>query len=134
MRSNINSIEDLQAEKIRLKGVIALSKANMQQDISAIKHEISPARQTIGVINNLLTSPKRGILNIGVGLGVDLILRRGLLARAGFLPRLIVPFLVRNASVNYIEKNSNSLTEKGLRWLKKITEKKETATAIKVIK
>lgn len=123
MKSNINSIEDLQAEKIRLKGVIALSKANMQQDISVIKHEISPARHTIGLINNLLSSPKKGILNIGVGLAVDLILRRGLLARAGFLPRLVVPFLVRNASVNYIEKNSNTLTEKGLKWLKKITEK-----------
>jgi hypothetical protein len=44
-----------------------------------------------------------------------------------------VPFLVRNASVNYIEKNSSSLTEKGLRWLKKITEKKETGTAVKAI-
>lgn len=53
------------------------------QDVASIKTELNPARQAVGVIGDMLTAPQKGLLNLGVGLGVDTIIRYGLLAQAG---------------------------------------------------
>ncbi len=91
--------------------------------MTAIKEELNPARQAVGVLNDVLTSPKKGLLTLGIGLGVDVVLRRTILARAGWLPKLVVPFLVRNAATNMVQKNGKTIVEKGLIWLKNATEK-----------
>lgn len=123
MKTNIQNIDDLRAERARLKNQMELSKLYMQQQAAAIKTELNPARQAVGVIGDMLTSPQKGLLNLGVGLGVDTIIRRGLLARAGWLPRLVIPFLARNLAANLIQKNRTSLIENALLWVKKVTDK-----------
>ncbi|MER0439166.1 hypothetical protein [Emticicia sp. W12TSBA100-4] len=123
MKNNIESLDDLKAERARLHNQMQLSKISMRNEIAAIKEELNPARQAVGVLNNVLTSPKKGLLNVGIGLGVDIILRRTILARAGWLPKLVVPFLVRNVATNMVQKNGKTIVEKGLIWLKNATEK-----------
>lgn len=127
MKTDIQNIDDLRAERARLKNQMGLSKLYMQQQAAAIKTELNPARQIVGVIGDMLTSPRKGLLNLGVGLGVDTIIRRGLLARAGWLPRLLIPFLARNLAANLIQKNRTSLVENALIWIKKVTDKPEKA-------
>lgn len=123
MKNNIQTIDDLRAERARLHNQMQLSKIGMRNEIAAIKEELNPARQAVGVLNDVLTSPKKGLLTLGIGLGVDIVLRRTILARAGWLPKLVVPFLVRNAATNIVQKNGKSIVEKGLVWLKNATEK-----------
>lgn len=126
MKNNIQTIDDLRAERARLHNQMQLSKIGMRNEIAAIKEELNPARQAVGVLNDVLTSPKKGLLTLGIGLGVDIVLRRTILARAGWLPKLVVPFLVRNAATNIVQKNGKSIVEKGLVWLKNATEKSTT--------
>lgn len=134
MINKIENLDELISERARLHIKMELAKIKMHQTFSAIKYEIQPARQAFGILTDLIATPHKGLLNFGVGLGVDIILRRGLLSRSGFLPKIIIPFLVRNAASNYIHKNKTSLTEKGLVWLKKITDKpKPTIKKITVI-
>ncbi len=123
MKNNIQTIDDLKAERARLHNQIQLSKISMKNEMTAIKEELNPARQAVGVLNDVLTSPKKGLLTLGIGLGVDVVLRRTILARAGWLPKLVVPFLVRNAATNMVQKNGKTIVEKGLIWLKNATEK-----------
>ncbi|GAB2638328.1 hypothetical protein GCM10027035_35040 [Emticicia sediminis] len=123
MKNNIQTIDDLRAERARLHNQMQLSKIGMRNEIAAIKEELNPARQAVGVLNDVLTSPKKGLLTLGIGLGVDIVLRRTILARAGWLPKLVVPFLVRNVATNIVQKNGKSIVEKSLVWLKKATEK-----------
>ncbi|WP_305952283.1 hypothetical protein [Emticicia oligotrophica] len=123
MKNNIQTIDDLRAERARLHNQMQLSKIGMRNEVAAIKEELNPARQAVGVLNDVLTSPKKGLLTLGIGLGVDIVLRRTILARAGWLPKLVVPFLVRNAATNIVQKNGKSIVEKGLVWLKNATEK-----------
>ena len=123
MKNNIQTIDDLKAERARLHNQIQLSKISMKNEMTAIKEELNPARQAVGVLNDVLTSPKKGLLTLGIGLGVDVVLRRIILARAGWLPKLVVPFLVRNAATNMVQKNGKTIVEKGLIWLKNATEK-----------
>jgi hypothetical protein len=53
------------------------------------------------------------------------VLKRVVLARAGWLPRLVVPFLVKNAATNYVSKHKNSVVEGVLGWVKKATDSKK---------
>lgn len=123
MKNNIQTIDDLRAERAKLHNQMQLSKIGMRSEMAAIKEELNPARQAVGVLNDVLTSPKKGLLTLGIGLGVDIVLRRTILARAGWLPKLVVPFLVRNAATNILQKNGKSIVEKSLVWLKNATEK-----------
>lgn len=123
MKNNIETIDDLRAERARLHNQMQLSKIGMRNEISAIKEELNPARQAVGVLNDVLTSPKKGLLSLGIGLGVDVVLRRTVLARAGWITKLVVPFLVRNVATNIVQKNGKTIVEKSLIWLKNATEK-----------
>lgn len=124
MKNNsIQTINDLRAERARLHNQMQLSKISMRSEVAAIKEELNPARQAVGVLNDVFTSPKKGLLTLGVGLGVDVVLRRTILARAGWLTKLVVPFLVHNVATNMVQKNGKSIVEKGLVWLKNATEK-----------
>jgi hypothetical protein len=125
MKTDIQNIDDLRVERARLKNQMELSKLYMRQQAAAIKTELNPARQAVGVIGDMLTSPQKGLLSLGVGLGVDTIIRRGVLARAGWLPRLLIPFLARNLAANLIQKKRTSFVENALIWVKKVTDKPE---------
>lgn len=126
MKTNIQNMDDIRDERVRLKNQLQISKANINSELSAIKTELNPARQAVGFISDVFTTPRKGLLSMGVGLGVDTILRRGLLARAGWVTKLVVPFLVRNVATNLISKNRTSLVENGLIWLKNATAKPVT--------
>ena len=123
MKTEINNIDELRAERARLKNQLELSKVHMKQEIKAIKTELNPVNHAVGLVTDLFTSPKKGLLYAGVGIGVNTLLRRGLLARAGWLPRLVIPFLAQNLATNLIYKNRNSLVENALRWVIKVTDK-----------
>ena len=123
MKTNIQHSDDIQIERARLENQMQLSKLNIRNELAAIKTEINPVRQAVGFIGDVFTTPQKGLLSLGVGLGVDVILRRGLLARAGWITKLVVPFLVRNMASNLISKNRESLLENGLKWLKNTTAK-----------
>lgn len=123
MKTEINNIEDLRAERARLKNQLELSKVHMKQEIKAIKTELNPVNHAVGLVTDLFTSPRKGLLHVGVGIGVNTLLKRGLLARAGWLPRLVIPFLAQNLATNLIYKNRTSLVENALRWVIKVTDK-----------
>ena len=128
MKVKIENIADLRTERIRLKNRLEVSKSQMRGELNAIKTELNPARQAVGVLGDMFTTPRKGLLPMGVGFGVDMIVRRGLLARAGWLPRLIVPFLVRNVATKYIQNNKSPLLETALTWVKESTDKKDELT------
>jgi hypothetical protein len=123
MKTEIHNIDDLRAERARLKNQMEISKVQMKQEVKAIKTELNPVHQAVGLVGDLFTAPKHGLLNVGVGIGVNTLLKRGLLARAGWLPRLVIPFLAQNLATNLIYKNRTSLVEKALLWVKKVTDK-----------
>lgn len=134
MKIEIQNIDDLRAERARLKNQMELSKVHMKQEVKAIKTELNPVHQAVGLVGDLLTAPKKGLLNVGVGIGVNTLLTRGLLARAGWLPRLVIPFIAQNLATNLIYKNRTSIVEKALLWVKKVTDKPVPKNEIPVVR
>jgi hypothetical protein len=124
MKTDIKNLDDLRAERARLKNQIEASRMNLRYEFGAIKQELNPLNQALGVVTDVFTTPRKGLLSLGVGIGVDTVLKNVILARAGWLPRLVVPFLVKNVATNYISKNKASVVENIVGWVKKKTDKK----------
>lgn len=124
MKTNIQNLDDVRAERARLKNQIETSSMNLRQQFGAIKQELNPVNQALGVVSDIFTAPRKGLLSMGVGFGVDTVLKKVVLARAGWLPRLVVPFLVKNVATNYISNHKTSVVEGMLGWVKKATQKK----------
>ena len=124
MKTKIESLEDVRAERARLKNQIETSRTRLRHEFGLIKTELNPVSQALGVVTDAFTSPRKGLLSLGVGFGVDTVIKNVVLARAGWLPRLVVPFLVKNVATNYISKNKSSVVENMLGWVKKSTQKK----------
>lgn len=124
MKTNIKNINDLRAERARLKNEIELSKTKMRGSINAIKEELSPARHVVEFLGNFLTNRNRGLLNIGVGLGVDTVIRNGILRSAPWPLRVLVPFFVKNFAGNMIHNNRDTIMQKGIEWVRDITNEK----------
>jgi hypothetical protein len=125
MKTKIQNLDDVRAERARLKNQIETSRTNLRAEFGFIKKELSPVNQALGVVSDVLTTPRKGLLSMGVGLGVDTVLKNVVLARAGWLPRLVVPFLVKNVATNYISKRKTSIVENVLGWVKKATDAKK---------
>jgi hypothetical protein len=125
MKTNIQNLDDVRAERARLKNQIESARTHLRQEFGVIKKELSPVNQALGVVSDALTTPRKGLLSMGIGLGVDTVLKKVILARAGWLPRLVVPFLVKNVASNYVAKNKTSVVEGVLGWVKKATDKKK---------
>lgn len=124
MKTNIKNINDLRAERARLKNEIELSKTKMRGSINVIKEELSPVRHAVDFLGNFLTNRNNGLLNVGVGLGVDTIVRNGLLRRAPWPLRVLVPFFLKNFAGNLIYNNKDNIMQKGVEWVRDITTEK----------
>lgn len=148
MKTKIENIDDLRAERARLKNQITISGMKLKQEFSLVKQELQPARQALNFTKSLLINNSKSDSIVGMGLrfGVNVLLRNTILARASWLTRLIVPYVANNFVSKYVAKNDTeiiqktvewvkdktnnadkviepkrSLTEKGLMWIKKIT-------------
>jgi hypothetical protein len=124
MKTQIKNINDLRAERARLKNEIELSKTKMRSSIDAIKEELSPARHVVNFLGDFLTNRNKGLLNVGVGLGVDTIIRNGILRNAAWPLKVLVPFFLKNFAGNVIHNNRDTIVKKGIEWVRDITEKK----------
>jgi hypothetical protein len=101
--SNIKTYEDLEAEQKRLEGLLYSHNASLKDNIAGIKHGLKPFNLVFSTVSKAVTRDRSGpMLNLGIDLGIDFLFRKVLLARAGYLTRVIVPFVVKNLSSHII--------------------------------
>ena len=110
LKEVINNREDLLQEKIRLKNSIAARKDGIRDSFGEMKDELNPLNMfsrksadgsstTISGVKNLLSSAgSTPLVSMGVSTAANFILRKFVLRRAGFIPRLLLPLVVKKAS------------------------------------
>ena len=120
MTTKINTYEDLLMEKERLKLQLQIQKQLIRQDINEIKEEFKPIRTAFSTINKL-TSRDTGnwVLNATANKAIDLVFKKVILARAGWLTRFIVPFFLKNYSSHVIADHKNDIISTIFSWFKK---------------
>jgi hypothetical protein len=120
MKTKLETIEELNAERIRLKNQVSVSRLKLKNEFTNIKEELQPARQVVGFAKNMLVNNKKSNSLVGMGLrfGVNALLRNTILYRASWLTRMIVPFVANNLVSNYVAKNDSQILENTIGWIK----------------
>jgi hypothetical protein len=117
--SKIQTYDDLIEEKKRLEALLIVNKEQVSTNWVEMKKEFEPVNNIIGFFSKLTTRDKSNpLVNIGIDVAGDLVLRKFLLARAGWATRILVPLLLKNYSSNVLADKGRSFLQKVKHWLK----------------
>lgn len=130
MNKPIRNYEDLLAEEQRLLMHIKMQEVKIKEDLAGLKESLKPVGNVLKVVSKLTTRDQTGpILNFGLDFGVDLLIRRILLARAGWLTKIVIPYIVKNYSSHLINEEKRARLSKKIQDIfKKIRPKTDKAT------
>jgi hypothetical protein len=117
MNSTINTYEDLLIEKQRLQELLRVQKEIIRQDLNEIKEELAPVKSAISFIGKFTTKGTGNpLVNGTMNTVIDLVVRKLVLGRAGWLTKLVVPLLVKNYTSHVIDENKDSIFRKLFSW------------------
>ena len=101
--SRIKTYEDLEAEEKRLQALLYSHRENIKDSFEGVKKGLNPFRQAMDTAKKLFTRDKSNpMMKFGLDLGVDVLIRRFLLAKAGWFTKIIVPFFIKNYSTHFV--------------------------------
>jgi len=121
MTNRITSYQDLLDEKERLQSLLKAQKEIIHADFREIKEELAPVRSAITFAGKLVSRDTGGniVLNMGANTLIDLVVKKLILGRAGWIMKTIVPFLMKNYSSHFISDNKGSIFKKLFSWIGK---------------
>lgn len=111
MSKKIETYDDLLTEKARLEELANAQKALVRDDFELVKEGVRPIGRTISnaysLVHSLTTRPKTSpLVSLGLDFGVELLIKRMLLANSGWLVRVLVPYVVKNYSARLFKSSS----------------------------
>lgn len=124
LKEIIDNRNDLLAEKERLKESIKMRKASISNSLVDIKDELNPLNIFSGVGNRsnaesgksfLSNAGSSPLVSMGVSTAANFLLKKVLLRNAGFLPRLILPLVIKKASDFIVAPKLNEKLVDGMR-------------------
>jgi hypothetical protein len=130
MTKRINSYQDLLDEKQRLQSLLQAQKEIIREDIREIKEDLAPVRSAFSIASKFITRDRHNwVLNAGANTVIDLVVKKLILGRAGWITKLVVPFLVKNYSSHVISEKKGTMFSKLFSWIgkKNANGKEETA-------
>ncbi len=112
--SKIKTYNDLLQEEQRLQQKLKGQELLIRQDILSMKENMEPVKKMYDTVHKIFTRDNRvPVFNLGLEMGIDLLLRRFILARAGWFAKIMVPYLVKNYSSHIIgEEKRKALVKK----------------------
>ncbi len=115
----IQTYDDLVEEKKRLEQLLTIQKEQISANWIEIKEEFKPVNNIISFFSKLTTRDKSNpLVNMGIDVAGDLLLRKILLAKMGWATRIVVPFLLKNYSSNVFADKGKALIQKVKHWMK----------------
>lgn len=103
--TKISNYEELVVERIRIQQELSLQKSQIHEEIREIKDKLKPVT---GLLSFISSSKKQSFkstaMQVGANIGIDVLLRNTLLGKAGWITRLILPFVAKKLSSKVIER------------------------------
>jgi 2-keto-4-pentenoate hydratase/2-oxohepta-3-ene-1,7-dioic acid hydratase in catechol pathway len=120
MNNKITTYKDLLLEKERLQLLLQTQKEVIRQDIEEVKEELVPIRNIVNTVSRMISKEPGNILLTGtIDTVIDLVVKKFLLARTGWVTKNLVPFFLKNYSSHIIEENKGTIMEKIFSFFKK---------------
>lgn len=123
----IKTYDDLLQEEQRLTTELASYKLLIREDFTALKASLNPVKRAAATIKNLFTFDDNGpLLNFGLRFGTDVLLRKLLLGRAGWIAKVVVPYVIKNYASHLITEDQRRAVAKTIsKVLSKLMMKKK---------
>ena len=113
MKRKIRSYDDLEREEQLLEELLQAQKQLVQLDIEQLKLQLRPARKALQFLSKLTTVDKTNpLLNQGANTAIDFLLKKVVLARAGWITKMLVPLVVKNYSSHFIADHKQDVVQK----------------------
>jgi hypothetical protein len=122
----IRTYDDLLMEKQQLEQQLTLQKAEFRYHAGILKNKLNPVEKIAGVMKNITTPDTRNpLVNTGLNLIIDVVLKGFYMSKIGWLPKLVVPFVLKNVSSNVVNKNGKSWVKMFRSFVGKTSKKKD---------
>jgi hypothetical protein len=131
--SKIKNYDDLLQEEQRLLSQLKTKEVQIRNNLAGVKRGLKPLGRVMNTINKFTTRDKTGAFsNFGLDFTIDLIVRRFLLAKAGWFTKILIPYLIKNYSSHIIsDQQKAKLMEKINHLFAKLRPKAEQTTTAK---
>jgi hypothetical protein len=128
--SKITTYNDLLEEEQRLQHILKRQEIVIRQDLLSMKENLEPVKKVYDQVHKVFTRDNRvPFFNIGLEVGIDMLLRRFLLARAGWFAKTFVPYVVKNYASHIISEEKRKVIIKKIEELfNKIRPKRDKHT------
>ena len=104
--SKINNYEELVAERIRLEEQLQLQKAILSAQVNEVRSKVEPLI-SLASIFGIFKKQEIGnssLLRTGLSMGIDLLVRDTLLAKASWMARALLPPILKGISNQFTKK------------------------------
>jgi len=113
MKRKIRSYDDLEKEEELLEELLEAQKELVQLDIANLKTQLKPATAALKMFSKMTSFDKSNpLLTAGANTAIDLILKKFVLGRAGWLTKMLVPLAVKNYSSHFIADHKQDIVQK----------------------
>ena len=128
--NKIRTYQHLLDEEERLKAKLRLQEMVIRQDLMACKENLEPVKKVYTQVHKIFTRDNRvPVFNIGLDIGIDILLRRFLLRKAGWFVRIFVPYIMKNYASHFIaEEKRKAIIKKIEELFNKIRPKRAAQT------
>ena len=117
MTKQINSYADLLEEKARLKLLLSAQRELVRQDIIELKQELAPVKSAISLVGKIATKDNSNwLLTTAADAAINILLKKMVLSKAGWITKLVLPFLMKNFSSHMIADNKDKIVSKLFSW------------------
>jgi hypothetical protein len=116
--SKISTYKDLLEEEQRLQQILKRQEIVIRQDLLSMKENLEPVKKVYDQVHKIFTRDNRvPFFNIGLEVGIDVLLRRLLLARAGWFAKTFVPYIVKNYTSHILSEEKRKVIIKKIEEL-----------------
>lgn len=120
MSRKIRTYNDLLREESRMQELVQAQKELVLYDLGGLQDSLQPATNALGFLGKITTRDNHNLLiTAGMNRIIDIVIKRVVLARAGWLTRLTLPFLLKNYSSHYIAGHKDKWLQKLLSLIQK---------------
>src|SRR5690349_9440157 len=103
MSKSIKTYEDLMQEEQRLLLQLRAHETLIREDLAGLKEGLKPVGKVYNFLYKMATRDHTGpVANFGIDVGIDLLVRKIILARAGWFTKIFIPFIIKNYSSHII--------------------------------
>jgi len=133
--SKIKTYNDLLQEEQRLQQILKSQEVVIREDLVNMKENLEPIKKVYDQVHKVFTRDNRvPVFNVGLELGIDMILRRFILARAGWFAKTFVPYVIKNYASHIIgEEKRKAIIKKIEEMFNKIRPKKDKQAEVPAI-